>query len=209
MSELLTLPIEVYERLMNEAKDSRRKRSLEALNEACRLLYERNSSDFSYKSIITLGEDRGLPMPGEKSIVNSSGLHYRELIQAWKTISVPDKKDPRPNDWIENIADPVLRMSVTLLAKELRALKSKEGRKNRQSSAPIILSNAAALAFTTQQTLNGAELAALKAAIEPVTLRLLGLSIGNRGEVIDATGRQIHKPGFCDAIAKILSVQVT
>ncbi|MNG40738.1 hypothetical protein D3C84_1294790 [compost metagenome] len=57
--------------------------------------------------------------------------------------------------------------------------------------------------------MNGAELAALKAAIEPVTLRLVGLSIGNRGEIIDASGRQIHKPGFCDAIAKILSVQVT
>lgn len=209
MSEPLTLPLETYERLKNEAKDSRRKRSLEAINETCRLLYERNSSDFSYKSIITLGKDRGLPVPGEKSIVNSSGMHYRELIQAWKMVSVPGKKDPRPDDWIENIADPVLRMSVILLAKELRALKAKEGRKNRQSGAPIILSNAAALAFATQQTLNGAELAALKAAIEPITLKLVGLSIGNRGEVIDASGRQIHKPGFCDAIAKILSAQVT
>ncbi|WP_448119562.1 gamma-mobile-trio protein GmtX [Pseudomonas serbica] len=209
MSEALTLPVETYERLINEAKDSRRKRSLDALNKICRLLYERNSSDFSYKSIITLGEDRGLPVPGEKSIVNSSGMHYRELIQAWKTVSVPGKKDPCPNDWIENIADPVLRMSVTLLAKELRALKAKEGRKNRQSGAPIILSSTAALAFATQQTLNGAELAALKAAIEPITLKLVGLSIGSRGEVIDASGRQIHKPGFCDAIAKILSAQVT
>lgn len=209
MSETLTLPLETYERLINEAKDSRRKRSLEALNEICRLLYERNSSDFSYKSIITLGKDRGLPVPGEKSIANSSGMHYRELIQAWKTVSVPGKKDPCPNDWIENIADPVLRMSVTLLAKELRALKAKEGRKNTQSGAPIILSSAAALAFATQQTLNGAELAALKAAIEPITLRLVGLSIGSRGEVIDASGRQIHKPGFCDAIAKILLAQVT
>ena len=209
MSETLTLPLETYERLINEAKDSRRKRSLEALNEICRLLYERNSSDFSYKSIITLGKDRGLPVPGEKSIANSSGMHYRELIQAWKTVSVPSKKYPCPNDWIENIADPVLRMSVTLLAKELRALKAKEGRKNRQSGAPIILSSAAALAFATQQTLNGAELAALKAAIEPTTLRLVGLSIGSRGEVIDASGRQIHKPGFCDAIAKILLAQVT
>lgn len=209
MSEMLTLPLETYERLINEAKDSRRKRSLEALNEICRLLHERNSSDFSYKSIVTLGKDRGLPVPGEKSIANSTGMHYRELIQAWKTVSVPGKKDPCPNDWIENIADPVLRMSVTLLAKELRALKAKEARKSGQSGAPIILSSAAALAFATQQTLNGAELAALKAAIEPITLRLVGLSIGSRGEVIDVSGRQIHKPGFCDAIAKILSAQVT
>lgn len=208
MSELLTSPLETYERLMNEASDSRRKRSLDALNETCRLLHERNSSDFSYKSIITLGKDRGLPVPGEKSIVNTTGTHYRELIQAWKLASVPRKTKAQPNDWIEHIEDPVLRMSVTLLAKELRALKAKEGRKSQQSGAPIILSNAAAQAFATQQYLNGAELAALKAAIEPAVLRLAGLSIGNRGEVIDATGRQIHKPGFRDAIEKILSVQV-
>ncbi len=208
MNESLTSPLETYERLMSEANDSRRRRSLLALNETCKILYERNSSDFSYRTIITLGKDRGLPVPGEKSIVNSSGEHYRELIKAWNSVSLKNKNFPAPNDWIENIEDPVLRMSVTLLAKELRALKSKEGRKNRSTGAPIILNSAAAIAFATQQTLNGAELAALKASIEPAALRLVGLSIGNRGEVIDASGRQIHKPGFCDAIAKILMVHV-
>lgn len=208
MDELLSLPLDTYERLMSEASDSRRKRSLEALNETCRLLHERNSSDFSYKSVITLGKDRGLPVPSEKSIVNSTGVHYRELIQAWKLSSVPGKKNAPSQDWIDHITDPVLRMSVTLLAKELRALKAKEGRKSQQSTAPIILGNAVTSAVAAQQLLNGAELAALKAAIEPAVLRLVGLSIGTRGEVIDATGRQIHKPGFRDAIEKILSVHV-
>lgn len=209
MIEHLTLPQDTYERLMNEASDSRRKRSLQAINDTCRLLHERNSSDFTYKTIITLGQDRGLPMPGEKSIVNATGEHYRELIQAWKLASRPKTSEKtNSNDWIEHIEDPVLRMSVVLLAKELRALKAKEARKAKYSGAPIILGSAAGQAVSTQLRLNDAELAALKAAIDPAALDLVGLSIGSRGEVMDAKGRKIHKPGFRDAIEKLLSVQV-
>lgn len=210
MIEKLASPQETYERLVSESGDSRRRRSLEALNEACRVLYERNSSDFSYKTIITLGRDRGLSVPSEKSIANKTGSHYKELIQAWKLATTPHKAGARAAevDWIEHIADPVLRMSVTLLAKELRAIKAKEARKAQQSSAPIILNTGTGQAFPMLRHLNDAELAALRAAIDPATLRLLGMSIGSRGEVVDSTGRAIHKPGFCDAIEKVLALQV-
>jgi len=210
MSDQLVSPQDTYLRLISEANDSRRKRSLEAINEACRLLHERHSSDFSYKTIITLGKDRGLPVPGEKSIVNKTGEHYRELIQAWKLLSLPkaSKTKTDPNDWIEHIPDPVLRMSVSLLAKELRALKAKESRKAAHSGAPIILGSLMGQAVSTRPLLNDAELAALKAAIDPVSLRLVGLSIGSRGELVDAKGRTIHKPGFRDAIEKVLAVQL-
>lgn len=210
MSDQLVSPQDTYGRLMSEASDSRRKRSLEAINEACRLLHERHSSDFSYKTIITLGKDRGLPVPGEKSIVNTTGAHYRELIQAWKLASLPkaSKTKADPNDWIEHIQDPVLRMSVRLLAKELRALKAKESRKAKHSGAPIILGSAAGQAVSTRPFLNDAELAALKAAIDPASLGLVGLSVGSRGELVDVKGRTIHKPGFRDALEKILAVQV-
>lgn len=210
MIEHLTSPQDTYERLMNEASDSRRKRSLQSINDVCQLLHERNSSDFTYKTIITLGQDRGLPMPGEKSIVNATGVHYRELIQSWKLASRPKaSKKADSNDWVDHIEDPVLRMSVTLLVKELRALKAKEARKVKHSGAPIILGSAAGQAFSTQPRFNDAELAALKAAIDPAALGLVGLSIGSRGELVDAKGRNIHKPGFRDAIEKVLSVQVT
>ena len=211
MSDQLVSPQDTYERLLSEASDSRRKRSLEAINEACRLLHERHSSDFSYKTIITLGNDRGLPVPGEKSIVNATGEHYRELIQAWKLASLPAKGSQikaDPNNWIERIEDPVLRMSVSLLANELRSLKAKEARKAKHSGAPIILGSATGQAVSTQPRFNDAELAALKAAIDPARLGLVGLSIGSRGEVVDAKGTKIHSPGFRDAIEKLLSVQV-
>ncbi|WP_134634466.1 gamma-mobile-trio protein GmtX [Pseudomonas aeruginosa] len=210
MSDQLISLQDTYGRLMREASDSRRKRSLEAINEACRLLHERHSLDFSYRAIVTLGKDRGLPVPGEKSIVNTTGAHYRELIQAWKLASLPkaSKTKADPNDWIEHIQDPVLRMSVILLAKELRALKAKESRKAKHSGAPIILGSAAGQAVSTRPLLNDAELAALKAAIDPASLGLVGLSIGSRGELVDVKGRTIHKPGFRDALEKILAVQV-
>lgn len=210
MSDQLVSPQDTYERLMSEASDSRRKRSLEAINEACRLLHERHSLDFSYKTIITLGKDRGLPVPGEKSIVNKTGEHYRELIQAWKLLSLPKARKTKtdPNDWIEHIQDPVLRMSVSLLAKELRALKAKESRKAAHSGAPIILGSAMGQAVSTRPLLNDAELAALKAAIDPASLGLVGLSIGSRGELVDMKGKMILKFGFRDAIEKVLAVQV-
>ncbi len=210
MSDELVSPQDTFGRLMSEASDSRRKRSLEAINEACRLLHERHSSDFSYKTIITLGSDRGLPVPGEKSIVNTTGAHYRELIQSWRLASLPKARMTKanPNDWVEHIQDPVLRMSVSLLAKELRALKAKESRKAKHSDAPIILGGAARQAISTRPLLNDAELAALKGAIDPASLGLVGLSIGSRGELVDVKGRTIQKPGFRDAIEKILAVQV-
>lgn len=210
MSDLLTSPQETYERLMNEASDSRRKRSLETLNEVCKLLHERNSSDFSYKTITMLGNDRGLPIPSEKSIVNATGEHYRELIHAWRTVSVASQVREKvgPNDWIEHIDDPVLRMSVTLLAKELRALKAKEARKSKNNGLPIHLGGPAAHAVSMLPKLNNVELTALRAAIDPDILGQLGLTVSSRGEVVDSKGRTIHKPGFRDAVEKILSLQV-
>jgi hypothetical protein len=210
MSDQLISPSETLERLLTASGDSRRKRSLEALNEACKLLHERNSSDFSYKTIVTLGKDRGLPIPGIQSIQNTTGAHYRELINAWKLISVHKPSVAKPDNWIDSIEDPVLRMSVTMLAKELRALKSKEARKAAHSGAPIFLGSVpdrdAGKSVPSRPLLNDVEFEALKSAIDPQVLRLVGLSIGPRGEVINETGKRIHKPGFRDAIEKVLSV---
>lgn len=210
MSAQLNSPQETYERLMGAATDSRRRRSLSALHETCRLLHQRHSSDFSHKTIVTLGKDRGLPVPGEKSIVNATGAHYRELIQAWKLVSMPNKSNAKAvtSSWIEHIKDPAVRMGVAMLEGELRAMKAKESRKYQQTGAPIIIESLEGQIISPNLRLNDAELAALKAAIDPEALRLAGLSIGTRGEVVDARGRKIHKPGFRDAIEKILSLQV-
>ena len=203
----MVFPEETLRRLLVSAGNVRRKRSLEAINEACRILTERGAVELSYKAIVTLGEDRGLPVPSEKSIVNPSGEHYRELVQAWR-LTMPEKqaKHPGSTNWISEIEDPVLRMSVALLAKELAAYKAKEARKAKYSGAPIFLGSAQQRSASQLMKLNEAEVAALKSAIDPLNLSLVGLSVGDRGEIFDSKGRKIHKPGFRDAVEKILAV---
>ncbi|MNP38610.1 hypothetical protein D3C76_1321330 [compost metagenome] len=92
----------------------------------------------------------------------------------------------------------------------MRAIKAKIARQEKADGAPIYLgaSQVQGQGTSKQPNLNAAELDALKAAIDPSVLSPLGFSIGSRGEVVDAKGRRIHKPGFRDAIEKILSVQV-
>jgi len=208
MHEPIIKPQAIFDRLVSQASDMRRKRSLEALHQVCGLLSDRGSSDFSYRNIVHVGKDRGLPVPSEKTIVNSTGFHYRELIHAWKAGAITDNSKVKSADWIDGIADPVVRMSVILLAKELRALKAKEARKQQQSGSPIIIAPFAGHAVVKPLLLNTAELDSLKAAIDQSRLNLAGFIIGSRGEVTDKAGRLIHKPGFRDAIEKILAAQI-
>jgi hypothetical protein len=167
--------------------------------------------DFSYKAVVALGKDRGMSMPSEKSIVNPTGAHYRELIHSWRIMAHPKPKSKNDsNSWIESIDDPVLRLSVNLLAKELRALKAKIARQEKTTGAPIYLGGSVGQLspISQESSLIDVEILALKAAIDPKVLSLVGLSIGARGEVIDVKGRVIHKPGFRDAIEKIISLRV-
>lgn len=210
MADNLFSPEDTYERLINEASDPRRKRSLGAINTVCRLLHERRSQDFTYKNIETLGKDRGLPIPSEKSIVNDAGSHYRELIQSWKKFSLNDKAKNASihSDWITSIEDPVLRLNVSILAKELRSIKAKIARQGRVNSAPIYLGSGQheGKIHSGKLNLNDAEINALKGAIDSQILTQLGYRFGERGEVLDMKGKQIFKPGFRDALEKILSL---
>lgn len=211
MNENLLSPKETFERLLGGAKDSRRKRSLEALNEVCRLLVERGVKDLSYRSIITLGQDRGMTLPSEKSMMNPTGEHYRELINAWR-LSVSEYKESQkvtPQSWCDSIVDPVLRLSVAMLNKELLAAKAKIHRMESFQSGPIYLTSppGETQAAYHRLKLDEVEISALKAAIDPKILTPLGMSIGARGEVVDSRGRMLHRPGFVDAIEKIIALE--
>lgn len=207
MSNLISAPQEIFDKLFLQASDPRRKRSLEALHQVCGLLSDRCSSDYSYKNIVNMGKDRGLLIPSEKTIVNASGAHYRELIHAWKAGVLTDSPGIKADSWIESIIDPVIRMSVIMLAKELRALRAKESRKKEYTTSPIIINPFAGQTVNTPTLLNSVELDSLRSAVDPSRLALAGLIIGSRGEITDNTGRLIHKPGFRGAIEKILAIQ--
>ncbi|MGX5727949.1 gamma-mobile-trio protein GmtX [Metapseudomonas otitidis] len=201
-------PDSLYKRLIDNAKDSRRKRSLHAIHESCRLLNERKSKDFSYRAIVHLGRDRGLNPPSEKSILNPTGEHYRILISAWRRVSVGEKQNASSKQevWITKIKEPALRMAVSIMAEELRSFKAKEARKSNLLNAPIIIGELSGRLISPQLRLNDAEISALKSSINPPLLNILGLSIGTRGEITDSSGRVVFKPGFQTAIEKILSL---
>jgi hypothetical protein len=202
-------PQNVFDRLVSEAKDPRKKRSLDAIHSVCSAIYSRSSSDYSYVNIINVGGDKGLKVPSEKSITNKTGACYRELIQAWRIKSgvYGVKASKLGADWIEKIKDPVLRVSVLLLAKELRALKAQLARKAEHATTPVIVGTARGKAVSNRVCLNDAEISALKAAIDPQSLMLNGVTIGARGELIDSRKRVILKPGFRGAVEKVLSIR--
>jgi hypothetical protein len=208
INDNVMIPEDTFERLMSDASDPRRKRSLKALHEVCGLLYERKSQNFTYENIILLGNDRGLPVPGKKSLVNSTGLHYRELIFAWKH-RAREHIQPTPSRdyWVEDIADPVARMSVHMLLNEVKALKAKRARKAQHDGVLTISNSSGTNKPFSNLAFSDSELNALKASIDPDVLKLLGLCIGSRGELLDSSGRTVFKPGFRDAIEKILSIK--
>lgn len=204
-------PDALYEHLLKNAKDIRRKRSLQAVHEACRILHERKSKDFSYRAVVHLGRDRGLNPPSEKSILNPTGEHYRILISAWRKISFCEQPNTslKSDSWISKIKEPAVRMAASIMAEELRSFKAKESRKSKIINAPIIIGELSGKMISPQLRLNDAEISALRNSINPMHLKLIGLSIGMRGEIIDSAGRVVFKPGFQMAIEKILSLPAT
>lgn len=203
------LPEVVFERLIFEASDSRRRRSLEAINEACKIAASLEVKDFSYRALLAMGQARGLAVPSEKSIVNPTGEHYRLLIHAWKQASMPAPTHQFSDalSWVLSIEDPVLKLNVSLLVKELKALKSKMRRQLSSGMTPIFLGAVEGKTPETYFRLREVEISALRFAIDEDNLRQMGQIIGPRGEVSDSKGRIIQKPGFRDAIEKVLTLE--
>jgi hypothetical protein len=96
-------------------------------------------------------------------------------------------------------------MSVALLAKELRSYKAKEARKSNQAFGTIVITRTEA-ALADVPKLNEVEISSLKNSIDPLVLRRHGYSISTRGAIIDANQNVLFKPGFRDAIEKILAL---
>jgi len=109
--------------------------------------------------------------------------------------------------WVLSIEDPVLKLNVSLLVKELKALKSKMRRQLSSGMTPIFLGAVEGKTPETYFRLREVEISALRFAIDEDNLRQMGQIIGPRGEVSDSKGRIIQKPGFRDAIEKVLTLE--
>jgi hypothetical protein len=202
-------PDEVYKKLISEVKNSRVKRSLEAIHDICREQHDRKSQDFSYESISKLGSDKGVP--AAQSIRNKTGEKYQALIRAWQSIKTnrPKKKITESEVWIDKIEDPTVRLLVRDLYAEKTSLKNEvkllKNIKTLNIDMRPVEHNLYARDSLTPKLLES-ELDALKSAINESTLSKLGWCVTERGGIVDNKNRTIFKNGFVTGIGKMLAL---
>lgn len=202
-------PDDVYDKLIEDAKNERVKRSLEAIHDICREQHDRKSPDFSYETISKLGSDKGVP--AAQSIRNKTGEKYQALIRAWQSTKTkrPNNKITEAEGWIDKIEDPTVRFLVrdlyaekTSLKKEVKLLKNI---KSLNIDMRPIEHNLSASNSPVPKLLES-ELDALKDAINENTLSKLGWHVTERGSVVDSKSKTIFKNGFVTGINKILAL---
>lgn len=210
-------PNELISELLNSNLSTRRKRSLEIINEVCKEQYQRGSKDFSIPTVGHLSKEKGGPAP--RTIRNKDGEVYRSLMNAWANYSSGSTKKPKTvkertinDDILESIDDPTTRALVGTIIAENRKLKGENQLlKNtssitidmRQDTTPTL--NSSKDVEVLQPTLNllPSEVEALKHAISDNLLNTQGWTVDNQGR-IKYKNRAIFKPGFINAIKKVL-----
>jgi hypothetical protein len=134
-------PQELFYRLIDNAS-TRKKHSLEIVNQVCEEQQERSSVDFSIATIGRLSEAAGGPK--ERTIRNKDGADYRALMQAWAsyangvTRKPPSKKEPSAaEDILAMIDNPSVRALVGVILAENRKLKGENTFLKRQTQVTI------------------------------------------------------------------------
>lgn len=207
-------PDKVLEKLIGHAKSTRTIQSLEAIHKVCAELKKRGHSDFSVAAVAAFGEGRGVPKA--QSIRNKTGEPYRVLIDAWRKTSGPTR-DVKPRnstlpqryEWVESIEDPRLKFLVQDLIVNHQKLDADLQRVKSITTLQVDLREKVPEKLsspTSEIVLTSNELAALNAAIDPSFLDQEGWDVDQRGRIKSASGRTLFKPGFVDAIQKILSI---
>lgn len=214
MPEQLINPQMVLSTLL-EGASTRKKQSLDRLNELLNAHHEDNNKDFSIATIGRLSHDQG--GPGAQSIRNKMGADYRQLIQVWAEYSgahmkKPSKAQPNtPKDFaiLPRITDPAIRAVVAsiiaernVLLTENRILKNQteviiDKRDNKTMSSEIDVLPA------MSNVLNDIEQEALAHAISEHTLDKMGWKSDVAGR-IKAGRTHIYKAGYVTAIQNVL-----
>lgn len=205
-------PERVLESILDTGPRPQKARALRALHELCKAVYEIGPRDFSRSNIGKLCEEKGIMKA--RSLYTAGSVDHRKLIQAWADRAGPippkvtDKSKPS-EAYVKEISDPVLRMLVlrdlALLSRvtaELNLLKSQTTFV--VDKRPLIENQNPHATSTALHALEAFELAALKKAISPESLRRRGWAITALGEVVSESGRTIFEPGFSTGLRKLL-----
>lgn len=195
--------------------NSRAHKSLDLVNDICKEQVERGSTDLRVVTIGKLSEARG--GPSTQAIRNASGSNYRALIEAWdESVS---KQEPRhsnsksgTNSWIDSIEKPHIRIlaqdavnKAKRLQSELDHLKSItkvtiDMRKNSGTYGTVEINGNSVSAHLSEL-----ELKALSQAISDENVERQGWTMDDQGQILDSKRRQVFKPGFTNAIKKIIA----
>lgn len=199
----------VFERLVSEAKSSRVRASLEALNDTCIELFDNGSRDFSIATVVRAGKGRGVPQT--QTIRNKTGLVYRQLLEGWMVEHGTSNKRSTNSStkWIDRIEDPTLRyLAHDLLVKnrnlesELQLFRSVKTLEIDMRAGQDDLFNG-----LIKLKLVSTEVKTLKNAVKRITLGNKGLKVGERGCVLDDQGDVVFERGFVSAIDKVIASQ--
>jgi len=197
---------------------TRKKRSLEKLNNICREQYERGSKDFSVVTIARISTEHD--GPSEQTIRNKAGSDYRALLKAWADYSegytTKQKTNPPPttaDTILAGISDPTIRALVGVTIAENKKLKNENALLKHQTILTIDMraqQNNSALQISNSELISQSEnllpteLSALEHAISNDLFSYQGWTVDAQGRVKNK-GMQLYKAGYVTAIKKILS----
>jgi hypothetical protein len=219
MTQANVHPDAVFEAMQTAGGRPAKQKNLKLIHQACRRQNERNSRDFSFRTIGKFTEEQGgLTW---RSIYNDND--YKKLIEAWQVYVGPADPSPRRHktlpiaqSFLSHIDDPAIRSIMESVIIERDKLR---GENNVLRSLPRGVIDKRPLGATIAYTddaqshavlhigarLTETERIALGKAIDADTLAENGWVEGTHGEIKNASRRTIFEIGFAVAIRKILA----
>jgi len=207
-------PDELFSKLYENAS-TRKKKTLEIINNACKMQAESGTKDFSIGTIARLIANHG--GPSEQALRNKNAEDYRALINLWadycNTTTKKPKKEKAPtlnDDILANVSDPTTRALVGMLISENKKLKRENSLLKEQTTLTIdmrpvndINSNKDVVIVDSSYDLTDSQIDALRNAISSEFMEHQGWTTDKFGRVKES-GIQVYKAGYVTAIKKVL-----
>lgn len=211
-------PDAVLEAMLAAGGHATKLKNLKLVHEGCRRQNERNSRDFSFKTIGKYTEEQG--GLSWRSIYNT--VDYKKLIEAWQAYAGPADPSPRTHKqppvaqaFLARIEDPAIRSIMEGVIIERDKLR---GENNLLRTLPRGIIDKRPLGATIAYTedaksvailsvgarLTETERSALNKAIDANVLADNGWVEGSHGEILNERGRMIFEVGYAIAIRKVL-----
>ncbi len=211
-------PDAVLEAMLKAGGHATKLKNLKLVHEACRRQNERNSRDFSFKTIGKYTEEQG--GLSWRSIYNTND--YKKLIEAWQAYAGPAEPSPRTHKkppvaqaFLARIEDPAIRSIMESVIIERDKLR---GENSLLRSMPRGIIDKRPLGATISYTedlesvavlnvgarLTESERTALRKAIDAAVIADNGWVEGSHGEILNDRGRTVFDVGYATAIRKVL-----